>query len=449
MVVPTASPKNLARLTTSRVPVRRRWPRVPMAALLLFALALIPAGASDASQGVQWGLFGTLGYNTNDHRQMAVLRDISQNKSINPTQQSARDAWLVDSRLGVQLRLDHSPQFSVVGQVLARHHYNPSVSSAFELLYMEARTADGRSRLRLGRSHYDAFLMADHRNVGYAYPWVRPPQEFYSWIPIFHVDGIDVSHLWHTADANWRVSGQFGSHSLRLRMGEGPLDFETRDLFTLSLTRETPRWRLKTAYSQFSSTREAPFGNVLTALDGIAASASPDVAAEAALLRQNLTMKGTQLSYLTFGATYDDHIWFAQGEWSRVMVTPEANIIPHGDNLYLSVGRRFGPVMAFAIWSRAVPANGILGPRADWGEGPLGNPLRDGILYNLNASRNEQTTYGVGVRWDVHPQAAVKVQLNHIRVQPFGNGFWVRDRAVVPRQNNLNQLTLTLDFALW
>ena len=94
-----------------------------------------------------------------------------------------------------------------------RHKFNESFSQEkYEAMIAEIRQEfPNQLDFRVGRINFDAFLMSDHRHVGYAYPWVRPPSEFYAWIPIFSMDGIDAAYNFQSKDARWRIKAQAGA----------------------------------------------------------------------------------------------------------------------------------------------------------------------------------------------------------------------------------------------
>jgi len=49
--------------------------------------------------------------------------------------------------------------------------------------------------LRMGRFKGPFYMVSDYRDVGYAYPWVRPPEEVYSTNPIKSINGLDLVFL--------------------------------------------------------------------------------------------------------------------------------------------------------------------------------------------------------------------------------------------------------------
>ncbi len=55
--------------------------------------------------------------------------------------------------------------------------------------------------LRLGRIKGPFFMVSEYKEVGYAYPWVTPPQEVYSTNPIEAVTGLNM--VYQTGVGNW------------------------------------------------------------------------------------------------------------------------------------------------------------------------------------------------------------------------------------------------------
>lgn len=404
---------------------------------LLTTLTLTGAPAL-ADDGLRLSGFGTLGYAYDRYGDIAPARDISQQPRDGA---STGPGWRLDSRLGVQLEYRLGAGIDLVGQFVARDHFKADLGSATELAYAAFKPLP-QLDLRAGRINYDAFLMSDHRNVGYAYPWVRPPAEFYGWIPIFSVDGADLAYTVNGDDARWRVKLQAGRARLDIPIGEG-YEFKADQLRGLSLSRETATWRLKAAYSQFTVGSEVPaFAPLHRGLDAVAAAAIPGVSAEAAELRRELSFEGARISYATLGASYDDGTWLAQAEIGRTTAT--ADVVPHGKMAYASLGRRFGNWTPFLLYGISRPANDLRSAANNWGG--FNAALRDPALFVVNATRIEQDTFSVGTRWDFHRQAALKLQWDHTRIKPSGYGLWWRELPLNERSRHVSLISATLDF---
>lgn len=404
----------------------------------VLAACLLGSATAWAGDDFRVSGFGTLGYVMDNRPDIAPARDISQKPQNNfRTGSTAR----MDSNIGLQLEYRLAANVDLVSQLEWRDHFQADFDSATELAYA-AWQPSANIDMRVGRLNYDAFLMSDHRNVGYAYAWVRPPSEFYSWIPIFSIDGIDAAYNFHDEAGHWRLKLQAGDSRFVIPIGLG-YDFHANNLWGVSLARQTGDWRFKATYSRFTVASEvAAFAELHAGLDAVAASGLPGVSAEAADLRRNLSFSGARVTYTTLGAAYDDGRWFGQGELGHT--TSSAAVVPHGRMGYLSVGRRFGDWAPYLTISTSHPGNPLRTPANNWGA--FNAPLRDPALFVVNTTRIEQSTAALGIRWDFNRQAALKLQWDRTRIKPSGYGSWWRDLAINHQTTQVDLLTATLDF---
>src|ERR1700683_742549 len=89
----------------------------------------------------------------------------------------------VDSLLGAQLTANIAPKLSAVLQVIAEQNYNGTFTPHVEWANLKYQFTPDFS-VRIGRVELPTFLFSDTRKVGYTYPWVRPPIEVYTLLPI-------------------------------------------------------------------------------------------------------------------------------------------------------------------------------------------------------------------------------------------------------------------------
>ncbi len=394
---------------------------------------------STAAEGFNIGGFVTLGFNADDGKDMAPVRDISQ--TINP----ATDArWETDSRAGLQIEYGVSASTALIGQVVLRDQFKPDLNNAVELAYL-ALNPQPAIDLRLGRINYDTFMLADIRNVSYAYPWVRPPIEFYGWVPIFSLNGADAAYSTHWDDALWRLKLQAGKSQFSFAMGTDPAgyDFESDGLVNISLSRQTARWNIKTAYSQFSLGNELlPLAPLQHGLAQVAAG-SGAIAAEANNLLKDITFKAAKITYSTLGAAYDDGIWNLQSEIGHT--TSTAALAPQGNMAYLSIARRMEEWTPYLLLSTYRARHAIRTASNDWGSN-LNATLRDPAVRLPDMIRINQSTISIGTRWDFLPHAALKLQLDSTKIQPYGWGLMWRESHLLPEQQRMTLLSASLDF---
>lgn len=414
-----------------------------LAALVFAALAAGTAGAAASDHELSpWQLsgYGTLSYSRDDRSDLAAIRDFTQRPSNG---QNTGATWRLDSRLGLQLAYRFAPQVEGVVQAVARDQINNSISNSFDLAYLDFQLGANRAA-RLGRIGYAPFLMSDHRNLGYAYPWVRPPREFYSWIPIFSLDGGELTHDFFQGDSRWRLRAQIGRSGFDIPMGNDTFAFKADQLWSLALSHQRGPWRLQAGFSGFRSRDEAaPLAPLYSGLDQLAALNLPGISAEAAQLRHDSSFAGTRVRYYTLGAAYDDGTWLGQAELGYS--TTSAAIATASRSGYLAGGRRFGDWMPYLLLSASRPDKSTLTPGSDWAT--IGQAGFQTIAYSVvNSTRQDQETLSLGTRWDFNSRAALKLQWDHSRIHPQGYALWFRSLETNSRASTVNLLTVSLDF---
>lgn len=99
-----------------------------------------------------------------------------------------------DTRVGVQIAADVTERIGATLQLLARG----GLAGGEDAFGVEANWAyvnynfTDTAKLRAGRIKIPTFLTSDYIEVGYAYPWIRPPEEVYVLNPITTFSGVDM-----------------------------------------------------------------------------------------------------------------------------------------------------------------------------------------------------------------------------------------------------------------
>lgn len=405
---------------------------------LWLAGAIFVCASANADDGFRVSGFATLGYADDDRHDLSLNRDLSQKAQAGA---ATGASWRLDSRFGVQLEYAVNSRMDLVGQFVVRDQFESTIKSVTDLLYLSFRPQN-QLDFRVGRINFDAFLMSDHRHVGYAYSWVRPPSEFYAWIPIFSMDGIDAAYNFQSKDARWRIKAQAGNSSVSLPIVDG-YQFKAQNMLGMSATRQTDLWRIKASYSQLTIASDVPaFAPLHQGLDFVAAASIPIVSAEALDLINNLSYKNAKIKYMTLGATFDDGIWLAQAEIAHTTTSVEA--IPHGEVGYLSLGRRIRDWTPYLLLSTSRPKNKVRVATNDWGV--FNSTLRDPAIFSVNQTRIEQRSASIGTRYDFANQMAVKLQWTHTVVKPFGYALWWTDPQLFDKTTRVKQVSATFDF---
>lgn len=419
---------------------------------LIFLAGCLSAAAATAQTESPWRVSG---YYTLGHAQ--VDSDTARRFARDQTQ-SQPNAWAVDSRLGLQLDGRLTPTLGVTAQTVLRQRVpNTSLAESLEWAFVHWAPAPDW-QLRLGRTSPDIFLFADVRSVGVAYPWVRPSQEIYAWMPLQSVDGVDLTRQWADDDATWRLKLSFGHASSRLAAQDSGSagDLQLQAVRAASLSRETPTTRLKLSYlrGRVDLSRAPVLVELDQALAQIVAQTQPvlpALAAEAEALRLGQAVD-SPAQYLALGGQHDLGDWQITGEWSRTWGRAKsANAQRH----MLSLGRRFDAFTVFGILGRSRLIESALAAPYGWQAQltPLVGPTAAAQITAVgvgasqagNLARTGQRSLGLGVRWDLRANLALKAQWDHVRVEREGRSLWTLKTTASSGDFSARVLTFTLD----
>ena len=156
----------------------------------LVATAILSVLASSSAQAIQFDGFMTTG--------AAMLVDIDDADKGNIYIGSLGDRGITDdltfetdTRFGLQISSDVSEDMSVVAQILGTG-VDGNFNAIIEWAYVDYEINDVAS-VHVGKIKQPVYLVNDYVEVGYAYPWIRPPAEvYYQNNPLNTVNGIEL-----------------------------------------------------------------------------------------------------------------------------------------------------------------------------------------------------------------------------------------------------------------
>ncbi len=133
--------------------------------LLLLLSVLLLSGAASAAD-LKWDGYFTSAYSITNSE--ATYRDIVD-----------KHGTFDDSRFGLHLHLvsDVNPLWTLEGQLFAagyEENYVLNLDWAFASFHLSEQID-----LRFGKLKYPNNLVSEYYDVGLAYPWIRPPHEYY------------------------------------------------------------------------------------------------------------------------------------------------------------------------------------------------------------------------------------------------------------------------------
>ncbi|MFQ5642918.1 MAG: porin [Thiogranum sp.] len=115
-----------------------------------------------------------------------------------------------DSRVGIQVSADINSRMSVTAQLLGTNREDGNFDTTFDWGYISYALTENVN-IRGGKIKFPTFLVSDYIEVGYAYPWIRPPAEVYTSNPITAISGADVLFRAQFGSTDLLVQPYFGT----------------------------------------------------------------------------------------------------------------------------------------------------------------------------------------------------------------------------------------------
>ena len=352
--------------------------------------------------------FGTLGVSHSDTRQADIVRDLSQSSGVGYTRQT--DAG-IDSNLGLQINRSFSDNFDAGIQVVSRkgtNDFQPEVTWA----YAQYNPGD-HFQLRAGRLGFDVYMLADSRNIGYSYTWVRPPVDFFGRLIVSYFDGVDTVLSRPVGNGTLKAKVFYGLAREKIYLSSPGQYFplNTSKLSGGHLEYQQRVWTFRVGYTELKLANEyPPFTSVLTSLQSLSMISDPIAAAR---ITDQLSTQGKKVRYTSIGAVFDQGPLQAQLMLGRI--ESDSVLLQNSDAAYLTMSYRTKKWTPYATISasrqqgedKRLTADATLPPRLT-------------ALYsqvNKQLTPNGQQTLTAGVRYDLGDNANIKVQLDHIRSQ--------------------------------
>jgi len=354
-------------------------------ALLLLALAPLLSHAAEPDVPSQpmyaFNGFGTLGMVHSSERGADFVFTNLQPLGTGRSHDWSAD---VDSRFGLQLTGNFSPQLSAVLQVVSEYRwdgtYTPYVNWA-NLKY--ALTPD--FSVRVGRIALASFLASDSRKVGYSNVTAWPPTEVYRLLPLEDSDGIDVVYRLHSGDVTNSTTLLYGKSTLTNTRG---IDVHSTGVAGLFNTLQRGALTLHASYQvRDVDNQNPPLGR-----------------------------------FMSFGSSYDPGDWFVAAEWVKAINFNATGLKVVRAGWYVNGGWRIGDFTPYATVSELRP------------------------LTDTGVAAVAQRTYAGGMRWDLVRNCDLKLQWDQIHLGANSYGTLQNIAPGTPPGGRVNIISLQADF---
>lgn len=385
------------------VPGSRRALRLALPALLALLVLRPPHAAAQDEEGVSrlsFDVFGTLGLVYSSEDQADFVVDPTRPDGPGRSERASLDP---DSVFGGQATLRATDKLTAVVQVVTHQRPDDDYDPELEWAYLSYRPTPDLT-VRAGRLALPAFMVSEYRKVSYANTWIRPPIELYGMIPVFTVDGIDVSYRVHAGDWTDTFGLNFGQSETDLPRGLGTGAAERSWNLNATFQRGGFTGRFAVAGADLSFDVFDPL------FEGFRAFGPAGVA-----IAERFEIDDTPFRFASGGAEYDSGGWFSMAEigWLDFQSALGERI-----GGYVTGGYRLGPVTPYATFSRTERLNDSSHPGLPLaGLPPALAPIAAGLnaaLNNLLSGAPEQQSFALGGRWDATTGIALKLQVDFI-----------------------------------
>lgn len=407
-----------------------------MKKLLLISLLCVVTTAN-ADDDLNWTVsgFGTFGFAGTDTDSLGFYRDRSQADDLT-------NSWglTTDSRLGLQVDGDITKSLHTTVQWVARDHVGDFIEQNLEWAFLRWNISN-ETTLRLGRLGLESFLLSDYRNVGYAYPWMRPPHEFYAPLSTYHFDGMDMTEKMSLGKDGHLLFKLFGGYSFTQIATDTPKTFDLKAPITgTSLVYESGSWKVRAGYTYMYMASELPNRELVDAInDPVVNQVIPGIKQYSPYL----SLKDTSVHFYTLGSAYDDGTWLAQAEASYTKQT--SLIAPDILAAYLSLGRRFSSVTLYSLFGISENfRNNVTVPQPLLPIPEL-QQLQQAVELGINNSYTNEKSVSLGLRWDFYDNMAFKTQWSYFSFNGDGRYLWQRPLVGNP-PDNVNVWSFGVDF---
>lgn len=297
-----------------------------------------------------------------------------------------------ESLFALQIDADLNDRVTATAQLLAEgsNDFKPELAWA----YANVKLGNGFST-KVGRQRLPFYRYSDFLDVGYAYPWIRPPVSMYNQ-PWSNADGVSLSH--NTYLGKWFSQAQliYGRFEGDTEISGSQIQSELDQLRGVSWDMEYDEWlSLRAAYL----TADVSISG--SALDGLT-----DVLRGIGQgdLASRVDYQDDRGTFKSIGFKIDRANWLVVGEYAELGI--EDSVYDNIDrrDWYASVGHRFGTFTPHVTYGRRnAGANTALLQGI-----PQASPLYPAIFAAATSQSLDESYTGVGVRWDFDSNVAFK-----------------------------------------
>jgi len=374
------------------------------------AIAIISAFAATSAQAIQFDGFMTVGASIHDdstHKNTYIGGLGDRGITNDPT-------FETDTRFGLQISSDVSENMSVVAQLLGTG-VSGNFNAIIEWAYIDYKVNDIAS-IHAGKIKQPVYLVNDYVEVGYAYPWIRPPSElYYLNNPLNTINGLELLLQFPVGKGTLSFQPYFGSNRDDIPNAGGAF-FQAEKIYGIDVK------YIGKGYTVHASNFHCNRVDTTGQLNNVDAGPLGKPGDPNGGVNINLTGSG-ECDVTAAGLNLDMSNFVVYAEWQRRTTNSElSRAFGDQDAWYTTFGYRIGkwlPHITFASIDGDASTFGLSSDNGAISGGNLvGNPAG---ARTLNFPVAIQTSITAGLRYEVNDSAALKVEYEVVNVETDQN----------------------------
>lgn len=321
--------------------------------------------------------------------------------------------------------------FSASAQLLA--HSSENRDSGIEWLYLTYMPNESL-QFNAGRLRTPFLKYSDVIDVGFAYPWISPPQQLYSSILFSHYEGINARYRTRFNDFSVDFEAYYGSYQDDMNMQGVSAEVDIDELYGGIVEVNYGGFQLRLA-SIASQKIEAEVDSITPLLQGLNSAGYSDTAARFQI--------NDGAHSVLIGASFDSLDWFIGAEWMKI--TSDIDILSTLDSVYLTGGYYLDNVLLHATFTSSRQAS-----ISQDNPVPLGvSDELDQLHFTVNALNSffpegDLDSLTLGARWDFRTNMALKAEVSLLDGRRDASSFF----EIIEGNEDFNRSSTLYQFAL-
>lgn len=308
-------------------------------------------------------------------------------------------------------------------QILSRKNIHSNYSPDVEWLYLAASPKEDLS-IRGGRLRAPIYLMSESMHVGFSRPFINPPHELYSMFSVSSYEGADILYRHYLDEFTFDFQVAAGESSPLLLTGEEPSFSNVSGIYAANASAMHENFRIRLSYLVGHVSVSTP--ELESLFSSLRVSGFSDVA-------EDLEENNKRGNFLGFGIEYIDEELFVQAEWGSRQTE---GFLTNDSAWYIASGLFLDEYTPYVIYSVRKNDETYKNPL------PSDSPLYDAVETLANPDFS-QTTYSLGMRYDIRENVDIKFQYD--RIHPSENGLFIRtDESFESKPTD--QITAVIDY---